>query len=842
MIQRSRFARLSIQLNHINQNEINKDIDADTSINIETKQFLKHVVGQSNFQHDEIYDCDNSIQKTSCKASPNKLKRGSSLIHLQNLDIMRIQEAQHEGYLKLSGFESQKQFEERKSKLVQAVKQTEKIDLKEPFIQNLACEIAVKAIKTYVEAQFMLRIFTENTIFQQYSQTIKKNVNLVNLMKYKFYPKNSLVYETGDFGQYYYFLLSGKLLQLLPVSDEIISSPVKISAQKTPLKMELNLLNMIKQNEGLLGRSPKMSKNLSQKDKRNSFSLINNSMSMQMEKEFEKFVPHHKFNQYILPGQGFGDSELFSKLRRGCTIFCEEDSHLIMLQKEDFQQFMGNEMSDLVNQKINFLNQFDFLESIPNSKLNQLLETSITLNLNCKNIIYQEGQDCESIYFIRKGEVTLTQILETPLQQDEQRDQIAYDYDGESDLYTAMNKRKKKQERVPILIISENSYFGEYEILKKIPQRATQAICSSQESEIIEIKISNLLPLVKVFGKFSNLKQHEKVRDQFMEERLQLIQSQKREQKITRQAQAIQDNNNNNINNFQIKRKSSLQLSFSKTQVNQNAQNQSTTSSISNSDLFPLRNKNKTVSHQDIGKHNFSFSKVIQNPTQPQIKIEEYSKSNNTSPSSLNIAKSEKMIGQSSIFSPNQKLRRQLYDKQKTLNHQQSSFYDFSIKDSKNQIMEEIQNKQLNSYKQNSLQLILDQQINHSDQKDQLKNQEIHQIHQYTQVNTPKQIIKQNLQFHKKCKSSTFIPIQQTREDIDTNLQSLKNELKLNLFENYLEKAEKQVQQKQEIMQKLTQNRNKLAGNTNKGLFDEEFKKDFNKMYFRKFGKKYDKN
>ncbi|EAS03421.2 cyclic nucleotide-binding domain protein (macronuclear) [Tetrahymena thermophila SB210] len=842
MIQRSRFARLSIQLNHINQNQINKDIDADTSINVETKQFLKHVVEQNNQQHDDSYDCYNPIQKTSCNTSPSKLKRGSSLIHLQNLEIMRIQEASNEGYLKLSGFESQKQFEERKSQLIKAVKQTEKIDMKEPFIQNLACGIAVKAIKTYNEAQFMLRIFTENTIFSQYSQVIKKNVNLVNLMRYKFYPKNSIIYETGDFGQYYYFLLSGKLLQLLPISDEIVSSPVKISAQKTPIKMELNLLNMIKQNDSLLGKSPKMTKNLSLKEKRNSFSLINNSMSILMEKEFEKLVPHHKFNQYILPGQGFGDSELFSKLRRGCTIFCEEDSHLIIIQKEDFQQFMGNEKSDLVSQKINFLNQFDFLESIPNSKLNQILETSITLNLNSKNIIYQEGQDCESIYFIRKGEVTLTQILETSQSQEEQRDQIAYDYDGESDLYTAMNKRKKKQERVPILIISENSYFGEYEILKKIPQRTTQAICSSQESEIIEIKISNLLPLVKVFGKYANLKQHEKVRDKFMEERLQLIQSQKREQNISRQAQQLAIQDNNALNNFQMKRKSSLQLSQSKTLSNQNSQYQSPSSNISNSDLFPLRSKTKTLNQIDRGKQNFSFSKLIQTPSQSQIKIEEYSKSNNTSPSSLNITKSERVIGACSIFSPNQKIRRQLYDKQKTLNHQQSSFYDFSIKDSKNQIIEEIQQKQLNQNKQNSLQLILDQQQNHADQKEQKRSQDFYQIQQLGQINTPKQIKKQNLQFHKKCKSSTYIPIQQTKESLETNLQSLKNEFKLNLFENYLEKAEKQVQQKQEVMQRLTQNVNKLAGNSNKGLFDEEFQKGFNKMYLRKFGKKYEKN
>ncbi|KAL4477750.1 hypothetical protein ABPG72_018924 [Tetrahymena utriculariae] len=817
MVQRSRFARLSIQLNRINQNQINKDIDADTSINVETKQFLKHVVEQSNFQHDETNDFNNSLQKTSSYASPNKLKRGSSLIHLQNLDIMRIQEAQNEGYIKLSRFESQKQFEERKSKLIQAVKQTEKIDMKEPFIQNLACEIAVKAIKTYVEAQFMLRILTENTAFQQYRQTIKKNVNLVSLIRYKFYPKNSLVYETGDFSQYYYFLLSGKLLQLLPISDDIICSPIKISRQKTPQKLELSLLNMVKQNDGLLGKSPKMSKNLNQRDKRNSFSLINHSMSLLVEKDFEKFVSHHKFNQYILPGQGFGDSELFSKLRRGCTIFCEEDSHLIVLSKENFQQFMGNEKNDLVSQKISFLNQFDFLESIPNNKLNQILETSITLNLNSKNTIYQEGQDCESIYFIRKGEVTLTQILETTQQQDEQKDQIAYDYNGESDLYTAMNKRKKKQERVPILIISENSYFGEFEILKKIPQRTTQAICSSQESEIIEIKISNLLPVVKVFGKYSNLKQHEKMRDKFMEERLQLILSQKREQNITRQAQqqAFQDSNNNN--NFQIKRKSSLQFSNSKTLANSNAQQQSSNSSISNSDLFPLRNKTKTVSYQDVGKHNFSFSKLSQSPSQSQIKIKEYSKSNNTSPSSLNTAKSERLIGACSIFSPNQKIIRQQYDKQKTLNHQQSSFYDFSIKDSKNQIMEEIQYKQQNQNKQNSLQLILDQQLNHADNKDQRRNQEIHQINQQTQINTPKEVI-------------------------DTNLQSLKNEFKLNMFESFLEKAEKQVLQKQEVMQRLTQNVNKLTGNTSKGLFDEELQKGFNKMYQRKFGKKYDKN
>lgn len=109
---------------------------------------------------------------------------------------------------------------------------------------------------------------------------------------------------------------------------------------------------------------------------------------------------------------------------------------------------------------------------------------------NFNEIIYEEGSDKKKIYFIKQGEVELSKrvILQHPYE---------IKYDGLPQI--------KKRDRLVVAQKQANDWFGEVEIMQKIP-RFTRARCVSSKLEIYYISDVKFLSNLNVEEIMNDLK------------------------------------------------------------------------------------------------------------------------------------------------------------------------------------------------------------------------------------------------------------------------------------------------------------------------------------------------
>lgn len=126
-----------------------------------------------------------------------------------------------------------------------------------------------------------------------------------------------------------------------------------------------------------------------------------------------------------------------------------------------------------------------------------LLHNITEIPSNKHHIIYKEDEIPKHIYFIKEGEVQITKILEIPEEEKvvNQRKHTLFHMNTVSQQQTKAKHRK----RIDVYIIGPNQYFGEYEIIKKLPTREMRAEVISHKADIIAVNKKRFLNILDYF-------------------------------------------------------------------------------------------------------------------------------------------------------------------------------------------------------------------------------------------------------------------------------------------------------------------------------------------------------
>lgn len=162
------------------------------------------------------------------------------------------------------------------------------------------------------------------------------------------------------------------------------------------------------------------------------------------------------------------------------------------LTKEGFDIILGSYHKNIVQRKLTYLRNYGFFKNMPDSKLLALLHFMKIVKYRNKNIVYTEGDPSRFVYFIREGEVEISQIcnIEENLDKVKRNQHVIEEEEDHYEINQIKVKKdiRNKNKRIPFVIKASCSYFGEDEILRHVDTRKQQAICSSEEAEIFLLK------------------------------------------------------------------------------------------------------------------------------------------------------------------------------------------------------------------------------------------------------------------------------------------------------------------------------------------------------------------
>jgi CRP-like cAMP-binding protein len=112
------------------------------------------------------------------------------------------------------------------------------------------------------------------------------------------------------------------------------------------------------------------------------------------------------------PGSSFGEIALLTKQRRTGTVVARENCHCMTLNRESFTQIMGAYNDYVVNNKLLFLSSFPFFSGIPKNRLLYLLHSIREMTLKHRQVVYEEGDQVDGFYLIKKGMVEHSKVVE----------------------------------------------------------------------------------------------------------------------------------------------------------------------------------------------------------------------------------------------------------------------------------------------------------------------------------------------------------------------------------------------------------------------------------------------
>jgi len=103
-------------------------------------------------------------------------------------------------------------------------------------------------------------------------------------------------------------------------------------------------------------------------------------------------------------GSSFGAFALLYDKPRSATVITKEVTYLAVLAKEDFQRVLGSISRKRANEKIEFLYSMPFFRDWTRIGVFKLSFFLKNRTLKRKQVLYQEGDPVEWVYFVKEGE------------------------------------------------------------------------------------------------------------------------------------------------------------------------------------------------------------------------------------------------------------------------------------------------------------------------------------------------------------------------------------------------------------------------------------------------------
>lgn len=153
------------------------------------------------------------------------------------------------------------------------------------------------------------------------------------------------------------------------------------------------------------------------------------------------------------------------------------------LDANGFNQIISSYKRYVIEKKVMFLKQYAFFSTIPDALLLQIYDLTLPMVYQNNNVVYQERQPVKYIYFIKSGEVEISQVVTIEEFNKEELQLVHHQFHQ-------MNSKTKHatQKRVKIKILEQDAYFGELELVENQSSRVHRAVCCSERVELLLLK------------------------------------------------------------------------------------------------------------------------------------------------------------------------------------------------------------------------------------------------------------------------------------------------------------------------------------------------------------------
>ena len=204
----------------------------------------------------------------------------------------------------------------------------------------------------------------------------------------------------------------------------------------------------------------------------------------------QHLFPEQRLVAVLRPGAHFGDVELIGACVRSGTVVCLEDAQVLALGAECFRRLLQAQFERRLERKIAYLRGFPFLTGLPRHVLVRLHQGAQKLVLQRGQTVFEEGDDIDAVYILRRGSVQLSRRCAmlgrgraVPLlSRVEKLNQSA-----------VRKLENQRLVRLPIYVKQENQLFGDLENVESDAKRVSRAEVVSLTAKILQLPLRLLL-------------------------------------------------------------------------------------------------------------------------------------------------------------------------------------------------------------------------------------------------------------------------------------------------------------------------------------------------------------
>ncbi|CAD8046594.1 unnamed protein product [Paramecium primaurelia] len=285
------------------------------------------------------------------------------------------------------------------------------------LIEQLGQVKSIKFMKEQIPPEIMHKVYTQ--------------------LRYQYIPAFNIVYRQGDQNKYFYIILDGRCVVLKPKEKMVGINSIEIELDQ---------------------------ENKSTIDPYGLKSLFPEYMIMKM----------------LFSGDSFGEVAIKLESSRASTVFAVENTHLLYMTEAAYVQLLDPYLSEALEEKIQYFKRNTLFTSA-DSDLNEIMGILLEcrkISYKSGEIIYQEGNKSNSLFFIINGEVQLSKTI------------------GDRNLVLSS--------------YGEHQQFGEVEILNKIT-RFTTARAISPRLIVYKIRKNKFFNNLGNFVVYDNMKKQSKL-------------------------------------------------------------------------------------------------------------------------------------------------------------------------------------------------------------------------------------------------------------------------------------------------------------------------------------------
>ncbi|KAL4445999.1 hypothetical protein ABPG74_010991 [Tetrahymena malaccensis] len=427
----------------------------------EVPQNFTQALSSNQKQNEEFQKFEDAIV---IKQSQPKLKsmfqKVSPLLH----EITKRKQSECAGFalLNIVRMEFQrKQYEKYEKKLSQNV-----VNLQDPEDSDMVIKILQKHKPTKREMQFVVQALIAQPIFEQNSNMLLDIINNMSVFKeFKVETFNPLqaIFQKGEVGKKFYIVIKEPLLR--PKNSTEYTSQSQKKAEDSSSNQQQQSIYQVNQKDSITY---------------NEYIYLKNKYPLQ------------KVTKIYKSGESFGEIALLTRGQRMGTMICRTDVEVISLTREGFNRIKGAWAETELNKKLNFLRKFSFFRGLSDSRLMSFLHLMEISNYEKENILYSKNQKSKYIYFIFEGQVKIYtyKVDDYPLLYKNQSRQIQ-----NPEIQKYLKHTKPKLKKVPLMILTSCSYFGQFEIFEENEEIQTMAVVESERAILFQVEIS----VIKLF-------------------------------------------------------------------------------------------------------------------------------------------------------------------------------------------------------------------------------------------------------------------------------------------------------------------------------------------------------